>query len=537
MSLKKRQNILCSLTISLLIISTLSFTGGMQYLTDVNSSVTHHELADTTLEMSGELLYEINYNYTGNQYPAEILETSDGNYVFVGYTQCAGPTTDVWLQKVNISGYVLWNRTFDGGSSDYGRTVIETSDGGFLLASSCNNGTDHYDIWVIKTDSEGHHLWNQTFDRVYNNYPKALIGLENDDFLIFGQAAMGSPAGPLDFWMIRANASGHHIWNTTIGGPEGENAFKAIEHSSGSFISCGWYRDPVNLTLDAYLVALDGDGNLLWNKTYGIVGIDEAAYDLRETESGDIIFSGWTDITENDRDIWIVRTDSNGNHLWNKTYGISDGEIADSMTSNAYGGFTLSCRTYSYVTDTVDILIMKIDEDGNVLWNFTYGTADNDINRDIIELNLGGYCVISYRYNSAAGTPFSCELRVLPEPRWLSDPSDVTFDATESIIYDLNATSVAPLSWKIDNSSFSISSEGVITNATTLSQTEYPLSVTVTDSTGNILTGSFTLTVNPTSSEPTTPEDDNTLLYVALLLVGVTVALVVIVMYQRRKQT
>ena len=314
-----------------------------------------------------------------------------------------------------------------------------------------------------------------------------------------------------------------------------------IEHSSGAIIACGWY-DQGGGDLDAWLVSIDSSGNQLWNQTYGMAIEDDAAYALVEANNGDIVFSGFMTHPTLGNQAWIVRTDSVGNHLWNKTHGSSGFERADSMVYIDSQGFALSCRTNSWGAGGVDVLILRLDENGNRMWNYTYGNSHNNFNQDIIKSSKGGFAVTGYHYHSSLGS-YAALLMLLPVPNWVSEPTNQIVTVGEIFSYNLEATSAADLTWDVNGTAFDISSSGFLTNATLLSEGVYPLYITVSDSVGNVLTGTLTVSIQAGSTSSTTTNSTTTvnggflddITGPLLIVIGVVGILVIVVLLWKRK--
>jgi len=149
-----------------------------------------------------------------------IKETSDGGFIIVGYVESW--TTDdkaVYLVKTDEFGEVEWTKTYGDTKDDEGYDVIQTSDGGYLIAGYTKSyGAGLTDLWLIKTDSSGEILWEQVLGGAKNDAPNSLLALETGGYLVVGTtASYGS--GSNDVWLIKTSNEGEVLWNITIGGP------------------------------------------------------------------------------------------------------------------------------------------------------------------------------------------------------------------------------------------------------------------------------------------------------------------------------
>jgi hypothetical protein len=186
------------------------------------------------------------------------------------------------------------------------------------------------------------------------------------------------------------------VWHQTYGGSNDERAYSVIETSDGGFALAGYTYNYSAINRDFLLVKTDQQGNMLWNQTYGGNETD-AAYSVVETGDGGFALTGRTDLGAGGIDFWLVRTDADGNMLWNKTYGGSDLDWAWSVVETGDGGFALAGDTESFGAGA---WLVRTDAAGNLLWNQTCGVTEDLGLSSMIQTSDGGFALFGETYSS-----------------------------------------------------------------------------------------------------------------------------------------
>jgi parallel beta-helix repeat protein len=333
-----------------------------------------------------------------------VLQTSDGGFIILGYTQSFGDGGDVWLIKTDSKGIEEWNKTFDGiGMFDGGRDILRTSDDGYIIAGFTSNMVgppkDFYaDAWLIKLDSNFNEQWNKTFALddfdTFNSIQQI-----DDGYIILGETFNETSKNRI--WLVKTDENGNEQWNKTYG--ENENAFgeSLILTSDGGFIIIGTKKTgPYNL--DFWLLKFDKNGNMLWNKTYGGSNWDWGLSILEANDSGYFLLGRLGPFKEND-DLWLIKTNENGYEQWNKTFGGKGNDGGESIISIINGNYLIIGSTSSFGAGNSDLWMIKIDGNGSEYWNKTIGGKDDDWGRSIIQTIDGEYIIGGVTYSFGAG--------------------------------------------------------------------------------------------------------------------------------------
>jgi predicted secreted protein len=255
-------------------------------------------------------LWNMTYGGTGNEYAYHVLQTVDGGYVLLGQTTSFGAgSTDFWLVKTDGSGNMQWNMTYGGTGSDIGIHVLQTGDGGYALLGYTNSfGAGSNDAWLIKTDVAGNMQWNMKYGGSGAEYGQCLEPTIDGGYAI---ACMTTSfgAGGLDFWFVKTDLSGTVEWNMTYGGTGSDGPTHFIQTMDEGYAIVGF---TTGSSQDAILIKTDEFGNMEWNQTYGGTGT-EISYALLVTSDGGYLLTINTNsYGAGGNDIWLVKTDELG---------------------------------------------------------------------------------------------------------------------------------------------------------------------------------------------------------------------------------
>ena len=210
--------------------------------------------------------------------------------------------------------------------------------------------------------------------------------------------------GGTDAWLVKTNNSGAIEWNKTYGGMQDEEAHSIISTPDGGYALAGYTESFGMGTNDMWLVKTDSNGNIEWNETYGDDGYQGASTVIRTSDEGFLLAGTTRPFGANfDYNIWIVKTNKFGVPLWNQTYGGAEDENAWSIISTFDGGYAIAGHTRSYSVGENDFWLVKINTTGGVLWNQTYGGLEYDEAIQVIQTVDGGYALTGYTFSYGEG--------------------------------------------------------------------------------------------------------------------------------------
>lgn len=335
-----------------------------------------------------------------------LVEVSTSGFAIVGYTASKGAGNyDVWLIRTDQTGSLLWDQTYGGIANDMGASLIECSQGGFAIVGTTESfGTGDEDAWLIRTDADGNLLWNRTFGGSGNDRGQTIVECQNGGFAIGGYSESFG-AGLEDFWLIHTNTTGHLLWHRTYGGYNRDFGYSLVEANSGGFVLIGETASFGAGDNDVWLVRTNTTGHLLWHRTYGGSG-SELGYSIIEVTTGGFGIIGWTySFGVGSSDVWLIRVDSNGNHVWNHTFGQDFGDWGVTLAETNDGGFVLVGDSEIPGPEwSAQILLIRTEQNGTLRWIKTYGGSNYDSGSALIEIHNDTYAITGFTQSYGTGS-------------------------------------------------------------------------------------------------------------------------------------
>ncbi len=335
-------------------------------------------------------------------------------YSFVGYYVLFFFFFFASLSAQNIK---TWDRTFGGSGMDIFRSLLPLPDGGFLIGSSSSSsisgektsaGKGGDDYWLVRVDNQGNKVWDKTFGGSLNDNLLKLVPTTDGGFLVGGHSASDisgdkttSSRGSTDYWIIKIDSQGNKLWDKSYGGLQND-LLSSITPMADGFLLAGVSGSSISGEKttankggdDFWIVKIDNQGNKIWDKTFG--GNDtEYLHEVLPTSDGNFLLAGDSfssksgDVTLGTRganDFWIVKIDNQGNKIWDKTFGSTGNDALRATIAISGGEFLLAggsngLRSGEKTQDNkggYDCWVLKIDSQGNKVWDKTFGGSSND---------------------------------------------------------------------------------------------------------------------------------------------------------------
>jgi len=334
--------------------------------------------------------------YTFGAYMSEkgrcILQTLDGGYILLGTTQSFGAgLNDFWLIKVSSLGIEEWSKTFGGSENDRGYSVDQTDDGGYIITGETYSfGSGYNDVWLIKTDAEGNEEWSKTFGG--SNLDRGYSAQQTTDggYVVVGYTSVYGH--DLEGWLIKTDAFGNQMWEKKFGWTGRDSGYSVRQTLDGGYIVTGLYG--VGAENDLWLLKTNSSGTEMWDRMMGASYYDRG-YSVEETNDGGFIIVGATKSTGSGKDsIWLIKTNSTGIELWSEIFGGDDSDVGYSVTETSDGGFILVGSTESFGNGLSDVWLIKTDLNGNSEWNKTFGGYGSDEGYSVTETSDGGFILV-----------------------------------------------------------------------------------------------------------------------------------------------
>jgi hypothetical protein len=356
--------------------------------------------------------------YGGENYDEgySVQQTTDGGYIIAGYTESYGVGSDVYLIKTDSTGDALWTKTYGGADTDYGYSVQQTSDGGYIVAGMTYFYSLGYaDVYLIKTNSTGDALWTKTYGGAGSDKGKSVQQTTDGGYIVAGEtSSYGAGEYDYDVYLIKTNASGDTLWTRTYGGENYDKGESVQQTTDGGYIvagmtyfyDAGWY--------DVYLIKTNSLGDTLWTRTYGGADVD-CGYSVQQTTDGGYIVTGEThSYGAGAEDVYLIKTNASGDTLWTRTYGGAHYDAGNSVQQTTDGGYIVAGYTLSY-GEGADVYLIKTNGSGDTLWTKTYGGSSTDWGESVQQTSDGGYVVAGRTISYGAGNYDVYLIKIKPE--------------------------------------------------------------------------------------------------------------------------
>ncbi|MDD2891066.1 MAG: T9SS type A sorting domain-containing protein [bacterium] len=292
---------------------------------------------------------------SGNETGYCVQQTKDDGYIILGRTTSFGAgKSDVWLVKVDNNGDTLWTKAFGDTTWEAGYFIEELQDSGFIIT-----GIDD-SVFLIRTNSAGNTLWTKTYKNTIAGAQGQCVHQTNDGgFILVDENA----------WLIRTNFSGDTIWTKTYE----RNGYDISSFVAQQTFDRGFIIMANIQSGDEYNVIIfktDSLGDTMWTKTYDNV----KGYWGEQTSDSGFIITGYTSsFGSGGTDVYLIRTDKNGNKQWSKPFGGYADDKGNSVQQTFDSGFIITGSTESYGVGGLDIWVIKADKDGKKMWDKTFG--------------------------------------------------------------------------------------------------------------------------------------------------------------------
>lgn len=359
------------------------------------------------LASDGSIEWEKSFGGTEHDVATDILQTSDGGYIVAGRADSEDGQvtnhlgiTDYWIIKLSIDGSIEWQKNFGGSGNDFAYTIFQTSDRGYVVggASDSVNGdiTDphgDYDYWVVKLSNEGELEWQKSLGGSKDDFLYSIEQTDDGGYIGAGKSqsnngdVTGNHGGGNfvhDYWVVKLSSEGELEWQKSLGGTDHESASSVRQTDDGNYIVGGFARSTNGDVIgnhggwDYWIVKLDTIGEIIWQKSFGGTD-DDLSHAFQLTNDGGYIAVGsskstWGEVTGNHggQDFWAIKITDSGELDWQKSLGGNGNEIAFSVQQTTDDGLIVAGQTSSNNGDVSgnhgsnDFWVVKLDACVNI---------------------------------------------------------------------------------------------------------------------------------------------------------------------------
>jgi len=316
------------------------------------------------LDKNGDPVWTKTYGGALSEQANSISKAWYGGYIITGYTQTnANGISDLFILSVGENGDSLWSKKYGGMTSDQGYCIIQNVDQGYVLCGYSSVFGVGDQLYLLKTDNAGDTLWTKTFGGNYQDYGRCVIEDSQGDYIIAGNSYYSSSAEAGDAWVHKTDSDGTVIWSKRYGGDNEDIFYAALEMDEG-YIFAGQTLSFGADVIDVYVVCTYFNGDTIWAKTYGGAGADYA-YAISGSLTSGFYITGYSKSFNSNGDVYIIHISGDGDLIWEKNWGNDvDAERAYACASLDKNEFIVTGILDYYNQDQDDLFVLRLGEGG-----------------------------------------------------------------------------------------------------------------------------------------------------------------------------
>ena len=446
----------------------------------------------------GQATFQKTYGGTSSEFGNAVQQTNDNGFIAVGSTRSFGAgSSDVFLIKTDANGDTMWTKTFGGTNKDWGSSVQQTNDGGYIIGGKTGSfGAGSGDIYLIKTDSSGNTLWTKIFGTSEQEFCGSVIQTTDGGYCIAGSTG-NVVGGNSDVYLIKTDTNGDSIWTKKFGGNNNDFAYSLQQTIDGGYIISGTTYNSNSQYDDVYLIKTNNAGVASWTKTF-----DESGHvngnSVSQTGDSGYVIGGTTA-----GNFYALKVDSNGTKQWSKQIDAGGDDRCFSIIRSSDNGFVMAGYSRIYPSDA-DVLIVKLDGNGNSLWSKKFGGIQWDESSMIQPTMGGGFIIVGRTESYGAGSSdiylIKTDCNNFPMVNIsTSDTTEFCQGDSVSATFFANILTGVTYQWIKDDS--------VLIGATSYSyvateEGDYKLTVTDSNGCSNVSSNSINISVYPFPAKP-----------------------------------
>lgn len=337
------------------------------------------------------------YGGSANDSASSVALASDGGYVITGTTASYGSSDDMFIAKFNINGALVWAKTWGGTGADSGKSVIQASDGTYVVVgTTASYGAGSTDAFIAKFDSNGGLSWQITWGGTGADTGNGIVENTDGSYSITGKEASQS-AGLGDIYTARFSSAGSLVWVKANGTTSDEAGSSIVANSDGGVTVLGYDGSYT------YALKYNSSGTLMWQRSW-IFGNSAPMGSIQAitlANDGGYVITGVTM-----GGFFVYKIDASGSLLWSKTItGTSymSSLAGLSVIQSGDGGYIIAGTTTKYGAGSSDLILAKIDAVGTLSWLNTFGASTSESGISVIMNTEGQYAVVGYTNSYGSG--------------------------------------------------------------------------------------------------------------------------------------
>lgn len=360
------------------------------------------------LSLIAQITFEKWYGGQYQDWSTSVLQIQDGGYAITGCTQSFGSTgLDILFLKTDSLGDLICLKTYRPFADAYGTCIVQNPDKGFAMVGIVTDVPLFSLIFMMKTDSTGDSLWTKYYIFPINTFETAwsMVRTADNGYAMAGKTNRFTDAS--DGYLVKTDSLGDTLWTkyfATI--PHKTEEFFSITNCNDGGYAMAGRTNGYSSDYDFFVVKTDSNGNKEWEKVYGDSDTDNGRAIIQTLDGGFIVAGETRSYGSNPGytfDLYLVKIDVNGDVIWDSTYGGIEDEACRSVNQTTDGGYIIAGHTHSFGAGVNDVYLVKIDSIGNLEWQSTYGGAQSDGAYDVKQTSDSGYIITGLTKSYGAG--------------------------------------------------------------------------------------------------------------------------------------
>lgn len=285
-----------------------------------------------------------------------------------------------------------WEIYFGSDKDDFGEAILQTRDQGYIVAGFSQVGGvgNNLDLYIVRVDVDGDEVWSKFYNEGFLEHAYDIIPATDGGYIVVGDIKK-TQTDEFDVFLLKINESGEVVWKNQYGGSNADIGSAVASTSDGGYIITGRTKSFGAGEEDVYLIKTDVDGNEEWSQTFGDIE-DDRGRDVIPFGTGYAIVGSFETPGGNPpitSDLYLILTDADGNEISSFLHGDDGGDEGLALTKTIDGGLIIT----GLIGNNSDVYLIKTDQDGNEEWSKTFGGSLIDIGNDVIQLEDGSYVI------------------------------------------------------------------------------------------------------------------------------------------------
>jgi len=332
---------------------------------------------------------------TGNEQGTSVVQTSDGGYAVAGITESYGAgNSDLLLVKFDAFGSVEWSRAIGGSNIEYGRSVVQTTDGGYAVTGETYSfGAGNRDLFLVKFSSTGSVEWSRAVGGTSDDRGYSVVQTTDGGFAVGGWT-WSYGAGGYDYFLVKFDAFGSVEWARAIGGANIDYGNSVVQTTDGGYAIAGETRNYGTGGWNSFLVKLNSSGLIEWARVVGGINWDHTKSVVQTTDGGYAVVGLTESFGAGNDDLFFIKFSSTGLVEWSRAVGGAYDDEGYSVVQTTDGGYVVAGITGSYGAGSFDFFLVQFNSSGSVVWSRAIGGASVDWGKSVVQTTDGGYAVV-----------------------------------------------------------------------------------------------------------------------------------------------